>query len=101
MLTLIAYLHAKPEKREALEQILRSLVEPTRLEPDCIDYHFHRSVDDPNLFMFYENWRSRESLDQHLAMPHLANFWEHRLDYLESDVDLQFFEMQSALPVSA
>jgi quinol monooxygenase YgiN len=100
MLTLVAYLHAKPEKREALEAVLHSLVDPTRLEPDCIGYHFHKSADDPNVFMFYENWVSRESLDRHLAMPHLAGFWATRMEYLEADVELRFFEMQSALPVA-
>jgi quinol monooxygenase YgiN len=98
MLTLVAYLQAKPQKRAELEEILRSFVEPTRLEPGCIDYHFHRSADDPNQFMFYENWRSRDDFDKHLAMPYLARFWERRLDYLETDVDLRFAEMQSPYP---
>lgn len=57
--TLIAYLHAKPEKREELLKILQSFVRPSRAEPACIDYHLHVSDDDPNLFIFYENWRSR------------------------------------------
>jgi len=98
MLSLVAYLHAKPQKRQALEEVLRSFVEPTRREPGCVDYHFHRSADDPNVFMFYENWRSREDFVRHLAMPYLAAFWENRLDYLENDVDLRFAEMQSEHP---
>ncbi|MFB9261966.1 putative quinol monooxygenase, partial [Bradyrhizobium erythrophlei] len=57
MLTLVAYLHAKPEKRLELEALLRSFVEPTRREPGCIEYHFHRDAEDPDVFMFYENWR--------------------------------------------
>ena len=99
MLTLVAYLQAKPDKKAALEQILHSFVEPTRQEPGCIDYHFHRSTDDSNVFMFYENWRSREDFEKHLTMPYLAAFWEHRLDYLETDVDLRFAEMQSPYPI--
>ena len=34
--TLIAYLHAKPEKREELLKLLQSFVEPSRLEPACV-----------------------------------------------------------------
>jgi hypothetical protein len=49
--TLIAYLHAKPEKREELLKILHSLVKPSRAEPACVDYHLHVSNDDPNLFV--------------------------------------------------
>ena len=101
MLTLVAYLQAKPEKVQELETVLRSFVEPTRREPGCIDYHFHRSTDDPNVFMFYENWASREDFEKHLAMPYLAAFWERRLDYLERDVDLRFADMLSPYPSHA
>jgi hypothetical protein len=53
--TLIAYLHAKPEKRDELLKVLHSFVKPSRAEPACVDYHLHVSNDDPNLFVFYEN----------------------------------------------
>ena len=59
--TLIAYLHAKPEKRDELLKVLHSFVKPSRAEPACVDYHLHVSNDDPNLFVFYENWRSAKS----------------------------------------
>jgi quinol monooxygenase YgiN len=62
-LTLIAYLHGKPEKREELFATLREFVEPTRAEAGCVEYHLHVSNDDPNLFIFYENWQSRPELD--------------------------------------
>ena len=52
--TLIAYLHAKPEKRDELLKVLHSFVKPSRAEPACVDYHLHVSNDDPNLFVFYE-----------------------------------------------
>ena len=95
--TLIAYLHAKPERREELLKILLSLVKPSREETACIDYHLHVSNDDPNLFIFYENWRSREELDQHLQTPILTNFWARRLDLLEKDVEIRFITMLSEL----
>jgi quinol monooxygenase YgiN len=61
--SLIAYLHAKPEKHEELLKVLLSFIKPSRDEAACINYHLHVSDDDPNLFIFYENWRSREELD--------------------------------------
>jgi quinol monooxygenase YgiN len=91
--TLIAYLHVKPEKREELLEILRGFVGPTREEVGCVDYHLHVSDDDPNLFVFYENWRTRKDLDEHLAQPLLASFWPTRLDYLTKDVEMKFLTM--------
>ena len=101
MLTLIAHLHARPAMREDLLKVLHSFVTPTREEADCIAYHLHADADDPNHFVFYEVWTSRESLEKHLAMPHLSSFWERRLDYLETDVQLVSLEMLSAFEADA
>lgn len=59
MCTVIAYFYAKTEKLHELEKILQDFVAQTRQEPGCIDYHLHQDDDDPNVFVFYENWRSR------------------------------------------
>ncbi|MCZ6773861.1 MAG: putative quinol monooxygenase [Proteobacteria bacterium] len=99
MVTLIAFLHAKPERVADLEKIMHAFVEPTRKEAGCVEYHLHRSNDDPNLFVFYENWRSQEDLDKHLETPYLKSFFATRMEYLEKDVDLQFYTMQSEFKI--
>ena len=93
--TLIAYLHAKPEKREELLTLLLSFVKPSRAEAACIEYNVHVSNDDPNLFIFYENWRSFKELDEHMRTPLLTEFWPRRLDYLQKDVEIKFMTMVS------
>jgi quinol monooxygenase YgiN len=95
--TLIAYLHAKPEKRDELLKVLQSFVNLHARKPACVEYHLHVSNDDPNLFVFYENWRTREELDQHLQMPILTSFWSRRLELLQKDVEIQFITMLSDL----
>jgi quinol monooxygenase YgiN len=99
MKTLIATLIAKPEKSEALEQVLRHLVERARTETGCLAYHLHRIADRPNGFMFYEVWQSQEILDEHMKMPYLSQFWEQRMDYLEQDVEIVFLDMLTEFPV--
>ena len=95
--TLNAFLHAKPEKRDELLKVLQSFVKPSRAEPAFVEYHLHVSNDDPNLFVFYENWRTRKELDQHLRTPILTNFWSQRLELLQKDVEIQFITMLSDL----
>jgi quinol monooxygenase YgiN len=97
-LTLIAILQGKPDKRDELLATLRAFVKPTREEPGCIDYHLHVSDDDPNQFIFYENWRSRPDLDVHLKTPLLTAFFNRRMDLLEKDVEMRFMKMDSAYP---
>ncbi|GGN70659.1 hypothetical protein GCM10011610_10040 [Nocardia rhizosphaerihabitans] len=50
------------------------------------------------MFVFYEVWRSSEDLDRHLALPHLREFWESRMDYLTRDLDIRFVDMLSPYP---
>jgi quinol monooxygenase YgiN len=94
--TLIAFLQGKPEKRDELLTALREFVKPTRAEEGCVDYHLHISDDDPNLFIFYENWRSKADLDVHLKTPLLTALFKRRMDLLEKDIDIRFMRMDSA-----
>ena len=94
--TLIAFLKGKPEKRDELLSVLRAFVKPTRAEAGCVEYHLHVSDADPNLFFFYENWRTRKDLDEHLEMSYLKSFFDRRMDLLEKEIDLQYMTMVSA-----
>ncbi|MDD2088587.1 MULTISPECIES: putative quinol monooxygenase [Pseudomonas] len=89
----------RPEKAEAFERLFRAYVEPSRQEPGCIEYHMLRDKQDPSLFVFYEVWASKADLDVHSALPHMREFFEQRMDYLERDFDIQLIEMLS--PCSA
>ncbi|MGW2548005.1 hypothetical protein ACWC5I_45865 [Kitasatospora sp. NPDC001574] len=37
----------------------------------------------------------RSGGDAHLALPHMRAFWERRMDYLETDLDIRFLTMHS------
>jgi quinol monooxygenase YgiN len=93
--TLTATLHGKPEKRAELLELLQSFVEKSRSEPGCIDYHFHVSDYDPNLFFFYENWRTRADLDLHLSLPYQKSWFARHQEFLATEVELKFFTMLS------
>jgi len=85
----------RPEKAEAFERLFRAYVEPSRQEPGCIEYHMLRDQQDPSLFVFYEVWASKADLDVHSDLPHMREFFEQRMDYLERDFDIQLIEMLS------
>lgn len=73
-LTIVAQLKAKPGKEKELQQALQALVEPTRREKGVVNYDMHVSREDPGLFLFYENWASKEEWDRHMKSPHLQAF---------------------------
>ncbi|MET9403370.1 putative quinol monooxygenase [Kitasatospora sp. NPDC002965] len=93
--TLVGTARPRPDRAEELKELLLSFVEPTRQEAGCLEYHFHEDRQEPGVFVFYEAWRSEADLDAHLALPHMRAFWERRMDYLETDLDIRFLTMHS------
>lgn len=88
LLTVVAYMRAKPGKEQALEDALRALVEPTTKEAGYVTYDLHRGVEDPSFFCFYENWESAEHLDAHLQAPHLVEFAGRVGDLLDGELTI-------------
>ncbi|MDU9402375.1 putative quinol monooxygenase [Pseudomonas sp. zfem004] len=86
----------RPDMSDAFEQLFHPYVEPSRQEPGCIEYHMLRDKEDPSLFVFFEVWADKAALDVHSALPHMAEFFENRMKYLERDFDFQMIEMLSA-----
>jgi quinol monooxygenase YgiN len=74
LLTVVAYMKAAPGKRSELSAALEALIEPTAKEDGYINYDLHQGVEDPDVFIFYENWESAAALDAHLSAPHLVHF---------------------------
>lgn len=88
LLTVIAYMRAKPGKEADLRQALEALVEPTTKDAGYVNYDLHQSVEDPALFFLYENWESPEELDAHLATPHLQHFQSVMGDLLDGGLHI-------------
>ena len=96
----ILYAKTRPEKAEAFETFFRTYVEPSRAEPGCIEYHMLRDKQDPTLFIFYEIWQSQAHLDVHSNLPHMQQFLDMRMEYLERDFDIRPIEMLSTSSAS-
>lgn len=92
-ITVIARLTAKPGAEKRLEDLLKSLVEPTRREPGCINYDLHRDLAESGIFYFYENWRSEEDLKLHFQTPHFARLQQIAPEVLAEPVELRKLEI--------
>ena len=73
-LTIVAKILAKEEKREQVKTELLKLIPVTLKEEGCINYDLHQDNEDPNLFLFYENWTNRELWQKHMANSHLKTY---------------------------
>lgn len=73
-LTIVARILAKAENRELVKSELLKLIDFTRAEEGCINYDLHQDNENPNFFMFYENWENRELWQKHMGNAHLAEY---------------------------
>lgn len=75
-LTIVANIHADPDRIDLVKSELEKLVPITRAEAGCIQYDLHQDNDDPTHFLFYENWETRELWQTHMNAPHLAAYMQ-------------------------
>lgn len=92
----IAVLKAKPGKREALQQGLLALIEPTRAEAGNLDYVLFELRDEPGTFYMREAFASQAALDAHAATPHFQAFAATIDDLLAEPLRLIFLDQVSA-----
>ncbi|CAM4411893.1 putative quinol monooxygenase [Zobellia nedashkovskayae] len=73
-LTVVAKILVKEEKRDFVLAELLKLIPITRAEKGCINYVLHQDNENPNVFLFHENWESRELWQDHMGNSHLAEY---------------------------
>ena len=79
VLTVVAKVRAAKGKGDALAALLREQVAAVRqAEPGCLVYRPHRSTKDPDLFIFYEQYKDQAAFDAHRTAPHLAAYRQRR-----------------------
>jgi len=92
-ITVVARIKARAGMEETVRRELLALVAPTTKESGCISYDLHQAADDQSLFMFYENWCSREDLDEHLNKPHFLAFRDKTAGLLAEPVEISLWEL--------
>ena len=95
--TIIATVVAQPATRPELQDILAAQVSPTRAENGCVTYDFLVDANDPCVFVFYENWRTRDDLTEHLSKPHLKPLLDRKGELLAKPVEIRHLNMRSEM----
>lgn len=90
-LTIVAKITAKPEAEARLEAELRKLIPPTLAEDGCVQYDLHHSLEDPRVFLFFENWAGKPQWETHMNTDHLQAFRATADDLVE---ELEILQME-------
>lgn len=71
MRALLARYHTEPGNDDAVATALREMAEAVdRDEPACVTYHAARSIEEPGVFVLYEEYVDEAALLAHRETPH-------------------------------
>ena len=87
LLTVVATIITKKEYVKEVGINLAKLLLPTRSEAGCVNYDLHQSIDNPEIYIFYENWKSEAQLDAHLKSKHITTCM-NKIDHMLEKVDV-------------
>lgn len=60
------------EKRKEIRQTITAILGPIRRETGCISCNCSVDLEDENVLIFEEKWRTREDLENHLRSDHFG-----------------------------
>ena len=69
-----AIVAVKAEHRAELLDVFTALVGESRKEGGNLRYDLHQDLQNPNRFVFFENWKSQAAIDAHNASEHFQGF---------------------------
>lgn len=61
---------ATPEEEEKVANAISKLIAPSRAEAGCLVYRAHRDLDDPRVFLLYEEYSDQAAYAAHGASEH-------------------------------
>jgi quinol monooxygenase YgiN len=70
-------------------RVLRSLIEPTRVETGCISCGLYKDLHDPSVIIWVEEWNTQDDLERHLRSPQYKKILA-AFDMSNSQPDMRF-----------
>jgi quinol monooxygenase YgiN len=65
---------AKVGQADTVLRVIEKMTPLSRKEPGCLYYQAQRSLDDPNVFFLYEQYRDAAGYEAHMASPHFEQY---------------------------
>ena len=75
IVTIIATINAKENKKDFVKEELIKLIKPTLEEKGCIEYKFYQDTQNLNYFKSYEKWETEEDVKNHLQSKHIKQYF--------------------------
>ena len=92
MIVLNAYGFLKTEMIDLAKAVSKTNKANALQEPGCLRFDYYFSVEEPNKFVFVEEWSTKADLDFHFAQQGFADFMAALSGCLEGAPDIRVFD---------
>ncbi|EGY33247.1 putative quinol monooxygenase [Aggregatibacter actinomycetemcomitans] len=92
MITVIVQFSVKENKINDFLAKCQELIKHTRQEAGCVSYELQKNTEQPNHYVFLEQWKSKADLENHFATPHFTSIIPVLVEYCEQAPVVQAFQ---------
>jgi quinol monooxygenase YgiN len=89
MISATLRIHCGHDRLSEVNRLLRSLIEPTRVEAGCISCRLYHEEGEPTVITWVEEWQTEEDLKRHLKSPRYKKILV-ALDMAEAEPEIRF-----------
>ena len=100
MIVVVGRVSTDAAKRDQLIAVAQKVAAASREEAGCISYRVHEDTEQPNHFVFVEEWEDNGALQQHFGTPHIAEFMQAIPETIVAPPDVKFHEIASTRDLS-
>ena len=100
MIVVVGRVKTDAEKREELIRVAQKVASASRAEGGCVRYGIFEDTENPNEFVFVEEWEGDEALQQHFRTGHIAEFMGAIPGAIVGAPDVKFHTVASSKDLS-
>jgi quinol monooxygenase YgiN len=97
MIVVVGRVTSDAEKRDQLIEVAQAIASASREEDGCIDYRFYEDTEQPNHFVFVEEWADQAALERHFGTPHIDTFMRSVPATMTKQPDVMFHTVASSV----
>lgn len=88
---MVAKHYVKPEKVQEFMGLCKKLVEASLKDEGCIDYGLYQELENSEILTFFEEWKDKSSLDEHLNSDHFREIFPLLSECVEKETEINVY----------
>ena len=95
MLVVTGRVQVPAERRDRFIEVATTMCAASRAEPGCSGYRVYADLEQPDRYVFVEEWEDEAALQLHFTQPHTGSFMSALGALLGEPADALFHEVAS------